>query len=78
MLTYTSFVFFLGALGHEPGLVCPCRARGPMDGRQLAELPSADTLEEAKDVGLLLLPELFEVFVGAHFITALRKRRAGP
>jgi hypothetical protein len=43
------------------------RAVARVDDIELAVLPGADTLEEAKDVGLLLLPDFGEVFVGALY-----------
>ena len=44
-------------------LVRSRRARHAADGWQLAVLPHADTLEETKNIGLFLLPQLFDVFV---------------
>ena len=44
-------------------LVRARRARHAADGRQLAVLPHADTLQEAHHIGLLLLPQLFDILV---------------
>lgn len=35
--------------------------------RKLTVLPSTDTEKEAKDIALLLAPELLDVFVGTHY-----------
>ena len=59
-------VTFLGLVAETASLV---GAAGAGDGRDLgtlAVLPCADTEEETEHVALFLLPEFFEVLVGAH------------
>jgi hypothetical protein len=48
-------------------LVRAGRTSGTVDSRQLPEFPHANTVEEASNITLLLLPELLHVLVGAHF-----------
>lgn len=43
-------------------------ARCSVDGLQLAELPAPHTKEEAKQVRLLLAPELFEILIRTHHL----------
>lgn len=50
--------------------VCLLRAKGavdPVNFRELAVLPSADTQQKAHGVRLLLAPEFFNVSVSSHF-----------
>ena len=52
-------------------------ARRAVDRRQLAELPAADAQQEAEDIRLLVLVQLFEIFVGSHFAKDDRNPKIG-
>ena len=57
----------LGSLVAESaGLIGTGGASAAVHGWQLSVLPSTDSEHETHQIGLLLLPELFEVFVGTH------------
>ncbi len=56
----------LGLVSETTGLVDARRTAGTMDDVELTVFPATDTEDEAKDIRLLLLVELFNVFIGAH------------
>merc|ERR1719181_407156 len=59
-------VALLGLVSQATSLVGTSGPAGTMDGRQLPELPGADTLAETQHVGLLAIPKLTKVLVGSH------------
>jgi len=59
-------VSLLGLVSQSAGLIWAGRTRGTVDSRKLTVLPGPDSAQEAHHIGLLLLPELFQVLVGAH------------
>ena len=61
-------VALLGFVAQATGLVGSRRATGPVHSLQLSELPATDAQQEAKQVRLLLAPQLFKVFVCTHFL----------
>jgi len=61
-------VHLLGLVAEATGLVWAGRLGGPVDGRHLPELPSANALGEAQHIGLLAVPKLAKVLVGSHFL----------
>jgi hypothetical protein len=62
----------LGLVTQAASLIRASGAGGAVDGGELSVLPASDAQQEAEDVGLLLLPELFEVFVGTHFWISIK------
>merc|ERR1719453_1572019 len=56
----------LGLVAEAAGLVRAGGLGGPVNGGHLAELPSADTLLETQNIGLLAVPHLAKVLVGSH------------
>ena len=60
-----AWAHLLGLVAETAGLVRASGLRGPVHGRQLAELPGADALGETKQVGLLAVPEFTKVLVGS-------------
>lgn len=58
----------LSLVSEAASLVRTSGLGGAVDGRKLTELPGPNTGQEAHDIGLLLLPELFHVLVSAHFV----------
>jgi len=61
----------LGLVSQATSFVGTARTGGTVHGRELAVFPSANTGEEAHDISLLLLPELFHIFIGTHFVCVL-------
>jgi hypothetical protein len=58
----------LGLVTELVGLVSSGGAGNFLDLLALAVLPGSDTEQEAKDVALLLSPDLLKVLVGSHFL----------
>lgn len=58
----------LGLVSETTGLVWARGARGTVDDVELTELPAADAEDETEDIGLLLLVQFFNVFVGTHYL----------
>lgn len=56
----------LGLVSETTSLIGARRTRSTVDGGKLTVLPTSHTEEESEDIRLLLLPELFEVFVGTY------------
>ncbi len=56
-------VALLGLVAKAASLVGARGTRATVDGVELAELPDANTEDEAHHFGLLLLPELFQILV---------------
>jgi hypothetical protein len=48
------------------GLIGTRRTADSVDGWELSEFPSADSENESEQIGLLLFPQFFEIFVGTH------------
>lgn len=59
-------ITLLGLVAKATGLVGPGWTRRPVDGFELTELPAPHTEEEAKQVGLLLTPQLLKILVRTH------------
>lgn len=67
--THTNAVDHIALLGLVAETTCLIRAGwtgSPVNNVQLTVLPAADTLQEAKDIALLVTGKLFKVFVGTH------------
>ena len=56
----------LSPVAQSSGLIRPGGSLAPVDRRQLSELPRAHPQDELHRAGLLLLPELFEIFERTH------------
>jgi hypothetical protein len=59
-------VTLLGLVTESSGLIRSGGSRASVDGGELSVFPSSKTKNEVQDVGLLLLPKLFKIFVGTH------------
>ena len=59
-------VTLLGLISESSGLIGSGRSGASVDGRELSVFPSSKTENKVQDVGLLLLPKLFKIFVGTH------------
>lgn len=57
----------LGLVTQSSSLVWSRWSRGSVDDVSLSVLPTSDSQQESSDVRLLLLLQLFQVFVGTHF-----------
>lgn len=57
----------LGLVTQSSSLVWSRWSRGSVDDVSLSVLPTSDSQQESRDVRLLLLLQLFQVFVGTHF-----------
>jgi hypothetical protein len=67
-------VAVLRLVAQRAGLLRACGPAATHDGVLVAELPRPHALDEAHDVGRLLLPQLVQVHEGAHgFTKGLRK-----
>jgi len=56
-------VSLLGLVAEASGLIRSSRVLNSVDGGELAVLPASYSQEETKSIRLLLLPDLFQVFV---------------
>lgn len=56
----------LSLVAKTTGLLGTSGASATVNSRQLTVLPSADAQQETHSVGLLLLPQLLKVLIGAH------------
>lgn len=57
----------LGLVAQSSGLVWSGRSGSSVDDVLLSVLPTSDSQQESGDIRLLLLLQLFQVFVGTHF-----------
>lgn len=57
----------LGLVTQSSGLVWSGRSGSSVDDVLLSVLPTSDSQQESGDIRLLLLLQLFQVFVGTHF-----------
>ena len=62
-------VALLGLVAELACLVGTGGSGALVDHGKLTELPGADSQNESAEIGLLLLPKLFEVLVGSHLIS---------
>lgn len=63
----------LGLVSQSSGLVRSRRSRSSVDNVLLSVLPTSDSQQESGDIGLLLSLQLFQVFVGTHFVCVINK-----
>lgn len=59
-------ITLLGLVPQPARLIGPGGAGGPVQRRELAVLPAADSQEKAHHIRLLLPPQLLDVLVGTH------------
>merc|ERR1711935_686278 len=56
----------LGLISEHPCLIGSRGSLDPSDGVGLSVLPCSDSEHESHNIGLLLSPEFFKIFVGSH------------
>jgi len=59
-------VALLGLVAESSGLIGSGGSGASVDGGELSVFPGSETKNEVQDVGLLLFPKLFKIFVGTH------------
>lgn len=65
----------LGLVTQSSGLVWSRWSRSSVDDVLLSVLPTSDSQQESGDIRLLLSLQLFQVFVGTHFICVTDKEK---